>query len=187
MPGYIHTCSGCGAYMQVHERYLGRTLKCTSCRTEFLAELPADAEVAEEAAPVVVEIPKRSRRNYLLWILVLIPLAAIVWWLGQEDSGGVLLRADRSPGEIGFVGTDGDGPVIAAMDYDTVAVLVQAGSDSDPALVQSLVKEGHCIELSRETQVRVLERTDKGKVSRVRVLDGPWATRIVWIPARWIR
>ena len=173
--------------MQIHERYLGRTLKCTSCRTEFLAELPADAEVVEEAVPVVAEIPRRSRRNYLLWVLALIPLAAVVWWLGQEDSGGALLRADRSAGEIGFVSTDGNGPVIAAMDYDTVAVLVEAGRDSDAALVQSLVKEGHCLELSPETQVRVLERTDKGKVSRVRVLDGPWSTRIVWIPAHWIR
>lgn len=173
--------------MQVHERYLGRTLKCTSCRTEFLAELPADVEVVEEAAPVFAETPTRSRKYFLWWLLALLPLAAVIWWLGQEDSSGTLLRADRSVGEIGFLRTDGDGPVIASLDYDTVAVLVRKGTEADPGLGRSLVKEGHCIELSPETQVRVLERTDKGKVARVRVLDGPWATRIVWLPTRWIR
>ena len=191
MPGYIHTCANCGAHMQVHERYLGRALKCTSCRTEFLAELPADVEIAEETVPVqesALQPPKR--RRFLPWFLVLVPLVAVVWWLGQDRSSGVgdtLFRADRAVGEIGFLGTDGDGPVVAALNYDTVAVLVRAGNDPDPALMKSLVKDGNCIEVSPGTQVRVLERTDKGRASRVRILDGPWSTRVVWIPARWIR
>ncbi|MBD3856971.1 MAG: hypothetical protein IFK92_10715, partial [Acidobacteria bacterium] len=54
MPGYIHTCGNCGAHMQIHERYLGRALKCTSCRTEFEAVLP---EGAIEEAPVLPTLP----------------------------------------------------------------------------------------------------------------------------------
>ncbi len=59
MPGYIHTCEKCGSHMQVHERYLGRSLRCTSCRTEFLAMLPADAQLAE-AVPVEIETSRAA-------------------------------------------------------------------------------------------------------------------------------
>ena len=58
MPGYIHTCGNCGAHMQVHERYLGRALKCTSCRTEFEATLPEGALVEEPVLPAVDEQAK---------------------------------------------------------------------------------------------------------------------------------
>ena len=59
MPGYIHTCGNCGAHMQIHERYLGRALKCTSCRTEFEAVLP---EGAIEEAPVLPTLPDEDAK-----------------------------------------------------------------------------------------------------------------------------
>jgi hypothetical protein len=43
------------------------------------------------------------------------------------------------------------------------------------------------IELPSSTNVRVLEYTDKGRIARIRILEGPWQSRIVWIPSRWIR
>ena len=37
MASYLHTCAECGAEMTVHDRYYGRTLRCTACRAEFVA------------------------------------------------------------------------------------------------------------------------------------------------------
>ena len=70
MPGYIHTCGNCGAHMQVHERYLGRTLRCTSCRTEFEAALP-EGVVVDEPVPTQAasEAPTRSATRFLPWLL----------------------------------------------------------------------------------------------------------------------
>ena len=45
MSGYIHTCDECGSQMQVHERYFGRELKCTTCRAEFVARSGGRATV----------------------------------------------------------------------------------------------------------------------------------------------
>ena len=41
MASYLHTCAECGAEMTVHDRYYGRTLRCTGCRAEFVAD-PAE-------------------------------------------------------------------------------------------------------------------------------------------------
>jgi predicted RNA-binding Zn-ribbon protein involved in translation (DUF1610 family) len=41
MASYLHTCSSCGVEMTVHDRYYGRTLRCTGCRAEFVAD-PAE-------------------------------------------------------------------------------------------------------------------------------------------------
>jgi hypothetical protein len=58
MTSFVHTCDRCGTRMQVHERYFGRTLKCTGCRTEFVAEMreedvapPPPAAAAPRARP----------------------------------------------------------------------------------------------------------------------------------------
>jgi predicted RNA-binding Zn-ribbon protein involved in translation (DUF1610 family) len=37
MPSTTHTCAACGLQMNVHERYLGRTLRCTGCGEPFVA------------------------------------------------------------------------------------------------------------------------------------------------------
>ena len=89
MAGYIHTCANCGAHMQVHERYLGRNLRCTSCRTEFLAAIPDDVDIVEPPPEISDEdLPQREKRRWMPWLLLLLPIAAFVWWLGQDMSGG---------------------------------------------------------------------------------------------------
>lgn len=190
MPGYIHTCAACGAHMQVHERYLGRSLRCTSCRTEFVAALPAGvaapAPAPPSAVPGVAEgtRPRRLRRLALL----VLPVAALLWWLGQEPRGGVgesLFRPQRAAGEIGSLGTDSPGPVVVAFDQPDVAALVAAGEAPDPALLRLFLDAGHGLEVAANTRVRVLERA--GRSSRVRILDGPWESRIVWVPSSWVR
>jgi hypothetical protein len=183
MPGYIHTCEHCGAHMQVHERYLGRTLRCTSCRAEFLAMLPADA-VVEEAAPPEVELPgpQRSRLRHLKWLVLVVPLVLLVWWLGQDETGR-LLASQRSWGEIGVLENDGDGPVVVALDADSAMALIKAGGED----VRSLIERGLAFDAPRGTRVRVLESSGGGRVVRVRIISGQWESRKVWVPTRWIR
>jgi len=187
MPGYIHTCEKCGSHMQVHERYLGRTLKCTSCRTEFLAMLPEDVEI-EEAAPVAIELdePKRSRIRHPRWLVVLVPVVALVWWLGQDHAGSIL-GSHRAWGEIGVLENDQSGPLVVAMDAESAVELMKTGGDGGSAEVGSLIERGLVFEVARGTNVRVLEGSAGGRVVRVRVISGPWESRKVWVPTRWVR
>ena len=187
MPGYIHTCKSCGSHMQVHERYLGRTLKCTSCRTEFLAMLPADADIEEPALPEIeLNEPKRSWTRHLRWLVVLVPIAVLVWWLGQDQSGSIL-GSHRSRGEIGVLENDRSGPLLVALDAKSAMVLMKSGDDADSAGSGSLIERGLAFEVARGTRVRVLEGSGRGRVVRVRVISGPWDSRKVWVPTVWIR
>jgi len=52
MASYLHTCTACGVEMTVHDRYYGRTLRCTGCRAEFVAD-PA----APGAPPPTSRVP----------------------------------------------------------------------------------------------------------------------------------
>lgn len=192
MPGYIHTCEKCAAHMQVHERYLGRTLKCTSCRTEFLAEMPEGVDLEEAAAPLPVETePKKSPTRFLPWLLLLIPLIALVWWLGQDQSKGVaetVFRAPRAVGENATLDTGSDRPVLVALDYDSVGALVDMQQGALEVGVASLMDDDNrFLEMEAGSRIRVLEFADRSRAARVRILAGPWEGRIVWVPARWIR
>ncbi len=191
MPGYIHTCEKCGSHMQVHERYLGRNLRCTSCRVEFLAMLPADAEVVEPA-PIEVESegPRRSWTRHLRWLWVLVPLILLVWWLGQDQSGkfgGTMLNSSRTTGDVGVLENDSGGRVFVALDPDSATVLVKVGDTAEDEELAFLIEQGRAVEMERGTSVRVLGSASRGRVVQVRVLSGPWESRKVWLPARWVR
>ena len=192
MPGYIHTCGKCGAHMQVHERYLGRTLKCTSCRTEFLAEMP-EGVVAE--APVMVAADTTESKHgpaRFLWLLVaFIPLAAFFWWLGQDHSEGVgktVFRAERAVGDNATLDTGLDRPVLVALGRESVGALVDMQSGAIQVGVTSLMNnDDRYLEIEAGTRVRILEFANKHLEARIRILEGPWESRVVWAPARWIR
>lgn len=187
MPGYVHTCEKCGSHMQVHERYLGRTLRCTSCRAEFLAMLPADA-VVDDPTPVEIESSGSGRRwtRHLRWLVVLVPLALLVWWLGQDHSGS-LIATHRTTGEIGVLENDSDGPVVVALDADSAVVVLETGDDAGVEELTSLIERGRAFQMDRGTTVRVLSSAHRSRVVQVRVISGPWESRKVWVPTRWVR
>lgn len=192
MSGYIHTCDKCGAHMQVHERYLGRTLKCTSCRTEFEAVLPEGALTEEPRLPEPEGAPsKPSATRFVPWILLLlIPVIGLAWFLGQDQSEGpaeTMFRDQRSVGENATVDAGSGRPVLVALEYEAVAALLTLGQGNVQVNVGALMDQEKYIELPSNTNVRVLEYADKGRVARIRILEGPWQSRIVWIPTRWIR
>ena len=192
MPGYIHTCGKCGAHMQVHERYLGRTLKCTSCRTEFEATMP---EGAFEEEPVLPELEGEDAKSGVAkifpWLLLaLIPVAALVWFLGQDQSEGpakAVFRETRSVGENATVDTGAGRPVLVALDHEAVAALQTIGQGNVQINVGALMDQDRYIELPSGTRIRILEYANKGKEAKIRVLEGPWQSKVVWAPSRWKR
>ena len=192
MPGYIHTCEKCGAHMQVHERYLGRTLKCTSCRTEFMAEMPEGVPLEDTAAQASTQSEgKKSPARFLPWLLLLIPLVAFVWWLGQDQSEGIaktVFRAARAVGENATLDTGGGRPVLVALDHESVGALVDMQQGALEVGVAALMDDkNRFLELEAGSRIRVIEYADRSRVARVRILAGPWDGRIVWVPTRWIR
>jgi hypothetical protein len=192
MPGYIHTCGKCGTHMQVHERYLGRALKCTSCRTEFEAVLPEGA--IEEASPLPTlpdEDAKPGAKRFILWLLLaLIPVVAIIWFLGQDQSEGLakaMFREGHSAGENATVDAGSGRPVLVALDHEAVGALQTLGQGNVQINVGSLMDQSRYIELPSGINIRILEYANKGKEARIRILEGPWQSKVVWVPARWIR
>jgi hypothetical protein len=178
--------------MQVHERYLGRTLKCTSCRTEFEAVLPEGA-IADE--PVLTtpddEEAKPGAKRFIPWLLLaLIPVVALIWFLGQDQSDGpakAVFREARSAGENATVDAGSGRPVLVALDHEAVAALQTLGQGNVQINVGTLMDQDRYIELPPGTNIRILEYANKGKEARIRILEGPWQSKVVWIPTRWIR
>jgi hypothetical protein len=74
-----------------------------------------------------------------------------------------------------------------ALEYEAVGPLVTMSQGSVQVNVSALMDQKRYIEVPSGTSVRVLEYADKSRVARVRVLAGPWQSRIVWVPARWVR
>jgi len=192
MSGYIHTCGKCGAHMQVHERYLGRTLRCTSCRTEFEAVMPEG--VIEEAPPLPTppdEDAKPGAKRFVPWLLLaLIPVVALVWFLGQDQSEGpaqAVFREQHAVGENASIDSGLGRPVLVALDHEAVAALHSFGQGNVQINIGSLMDQSRYIELPSGTNIRILEYANKGKEARIRILEGPWQSKVVWVPSRWIR
>jgi hypothetical protein len=175
MASYIHQCTSCGTALTVHERYFGRILRCTNCGAHFEAIPPAEAEEAESS--VVVEMPEqeamtRPRRTVVVVVSAAIAAAALLWWLSTDPFPQPLVA-----GTLATIAGPGGTPV--ALDSKSAELLAHADSDNGSGI------EGPAYAtLNEGTRVQILESADRYKVVAVRVLDGPWATRKVWVPAR---
>lgn len=194
MAGYVHTCDQCGSQMQVHERYVGRTLKCTSCRAEFVAELPPEGAAEPPPAPAVAAEEPAGRRSGSLWIVglfLLIPLAGVIWWLGQDQSEGPasgVFANKKAVGELAVLEVAGDRPVLVALDRQSVGALVDLRDGAVQIGVSSLMNDDdRFLAVDAGTRVRVLEYANGDREARVRIVEGEWVSRIVWVPSRWVR
>ena len=192
MSGYIHTCGKCGSHMQVHERYLGRALKCTSCRTEFEAVMPEGAIEEEPVLPTPDdEEAKPGAKRFIPWVLLaLVPVVALIWFLGQDQSDGpaaAIFREARSVGENATVDTGSGRPVLVALDHEAVGALLTLQQGAVEISVGALMDQDRYFQLPAGTSVRVLEYANKGREARIRVLEGSWQSKVVWIPTRWVR
>lgn len=185
MPSYVHVCASCGTALTVHERYFGRTLRCTSCGATFIAEPPQVADPGGPRGPMVDTKPDRTGPIVLALAAVAV-LVAIVVWVGLPKSGspfGSLFKRQLFTGQI--VEVRSGGPWFAAIDREVAAQLVDAGLDRSS--VQRFAADGRCVSLASGTSVRVIEVRKRDRVVVVRVLDGPWRDRQVWMPRAWVR
>jgi predicted RNA-binding Zn-ribbon protein involved in translation (DUF1610 family) len=210
-PTTRHTCTACGATMTIPERYYGRTLRCTACGETFVARLPvapasapppapppavekaAPAPVPHPAAPVAAPDPAaRSRRTRGILVIgvLAVALGALLWWLGgnrEEGFGSSLFAAEKQRTQIGELRVDGEAMVPVALDREAFDELEAAAGSADPAALQAFRSSPRCLSLAAGTRVRVLERRKYDTEARVRILDGPQSSRIVWVPITWVK
>jgi hypothetical protein len=190
MSAYVHTCDQCGAQMQVHDRYAGRTLKCTTCRTEFVAEAPQGPAGEAPAEPELRYVPpEKNAKRFLPLLLLLIPLAGFLVWLGGGDeTPATAFRDQHAVGEVAALDTGTTRPVLVALNQDAVAALVDMRTGSIQMGVSSLMtNQDKYLELEAGTKVRVLAYANEDREARVRVVDGPQTDLVVWVPRRWLR
>lgn len=192
MASFLHTCSSCGAQMQVHERYLGQTLKCTTCRVEFVAEMPAEGlrEVAPTAAaPRSAAIRSEpDGRRFLLLLLVVPILGALFWFTRGEEAPQTTFRDGYAVGEVASLDTGTSRPVLVALDQASVGALVDMRTGAIQLGVSSLMtNQDRYLELDAGTRVRVLAYANEDREAKVRVLEGPSTEQVVWVPRRWLR
>jgi hypothetical protein len=73
------------------------------------------------------------------------------------------------------------------MDHETVVFVVDALEDSDPGSLQALKIQGRIIDVESGTKIKVIERVGRDRSARVRVLEGPWTGRVLWVPETALR
>ena len=190
MPGYTHNCGNCGAEMQVHSRYAGRTLKCTSCRTEFVAEMPeGDFEPQTNVVAPSEPVPEKSPRRFLPLLLLLIPLVGFFAWLGgDDDPPETAFREQHAVGDVASLDTGTTRPVLVATDQEAVGALVDMRTGSIQLGVSSLMtNDERYLEADAGTKARILLYANEDREARVELLEGQWKGEKVWVPRRWLR
>lgn len=187
MQGYTHTCAACDAKLKIHDRYVGRTLHCPTCGTEFLAD-PTLVDIDDIIEELV---PEKKRR--IPWMPIIVGatlLVVVAWVLGQSDPDGflaTLFRPSRAAGQFVELRIDGRDRVPAAMDQETAVFVVNALEDADPGSLEVLRVQGRIIDVASGTQVKVIELVDRDGTARTRVLEGQWTGRVLWVPKMALR
>lgn len=176
MASYIHECVSCGAELTVHERYFGRTLRCTGCGTTFEASPPVEPESERAATPIAdpddrIVVPLRAVAGA---VVVVVLVGVFLWWLSTGP-----IPPPIETGRIAVVGGQDECP--AALDSASAAALGRSLRDGAPAAND---KAAAVSSLRPGTRIQVLQDPDRHGMVAVRVLTGPWASRKVWVPAR---
>jgi hypothetical protein len=167
--------------MKIHERYVGRVLHCPHCGLEFLAD-PTLADVDDLMEDLV---PDDKRGFPWLVVVAVVVLAVAVVILGQARHSGLLadlFKPTRNPGQFANLLLEDRKPIPAAMDRETAEFVVAALEDADPGSLQALRVQGKIIDLAPATQVKLIERNRRNGSARVRVLEGQWTGRVLWVP-----
>lgn len=148
--------------MRVPERLRERTLRCLTCGVEFVAD-PTPA--ADERSTL-----RRRMARIAVVACVVAVSAALLWWLGRPQTADVL---GTLPGEIVVAEASAGEWIPAAPTWEQARAFAKDRSNA-----------GAEVRLDPGTRLRVL---GSGDPARVRVLDGPWTGRVVWVGAKWLR
>jgi hypothetical protein len=163
------------------------------------AEGPAEDSAPTRREPIDFEliptpVPQPDPGSRRRWIVIAVAVALVatvaLWWLGRDHREGLVgdaLTPGKYRSDQGELHNDDGTAVAAALDREAVEELIDAVEDGDDAALSALASSSRCIYLAAGTRVRVLERRTRGAEARVRILNGPQSSRIVWVPARWIK
>jgi hypothetical protein len=177
--------------MQVNDRYFGRTLKCTTCRKEFVAEGPEDGAEADTFEPPRSAPEKeKSAKRFLPLLLLLIPLAGFLAWMGGGDDGVAdsAFREGHAVGDRVSVDTGTTRPVLVALDHESVGALVDMRTGAIQVGITSIMNnQDKYLELEAGTKVLVLAFANEDREAKVRIIEGPSSNQEVWVPRRWLR
>ncbi len=191
MASFVHTCDKCGARMQVHERYFGRTLKCTGCRTEFVAEMREEDLAPPPAAAAPARAPARERkgRPWFLLALLVIPIVGLVMFLNRsEGPPDTAFREQHAVGDVAALDTGTTRPVLVALDRESVAALVDMRTGAVQLGISGLMSNSErYLEVEAGTRARILAYANEDREAKVRLIEGPSADQEVWVPRRWLR
>jgi hypothetical protein len=182
MPGYVHTCTSCGHQMLVAERYLGRELRCTSCRAQFTAALPP-----QETTPAVELPPAPARRWPALAIgcLGLVGLAlALAVWIGRPSPDAI------ATGHQGVLGNSSQGSYYCALDRATareLAALQKRASADRQARLRQLLDSYRVIEVPSGTRLEVLVGGRPTDLVQVILQSSRWSGKKVWVTGSLVR
>lgn len=186
MTGYTHTCASCEAKLKIHDRYVGRALHCPHCGTEFLAD-PTLADVDDLLEEME---PKKPRRFPWAILLVVAVIAVLGFVAGQPNHSGFLgeiFKPTRSDGDFAILAFDDGREVPAAMDRETVSIVVGALEDPDPGSLQALRIQGTIVDVVSGTRIKLIEHVKSDRIARVRIIEGEWTGRVLWVPATALR
>jgi DNA-directed RNA polymerase subunit RPC12/RpoP len=182
MEGYTHTCASCEARLKIHERYVGRVLHCTECGTEFLAD-PSLVDIDD----IIEELVPETKRS-VPWLPILVGVSVVIIGVSifsetdPDSFFGKLFQPTRTAGQFASLGLEGRERIPAAMERETVVYVVDAIEDKDRGSLQALSAQGRIIEVSAGTKIKVIEILRKDRVARVRILEGEWTGRVLWVP-----
>ena len=140
--------------------------------------------------PIAPEERARRRRWLAAGAVLAVLVGAALWWLGGDRQKGFasgLFTVSKARTEIGVLGRGDESTVTAALDREALEEMIAALEAGDEAGFDRLRSSPRCIEIDAGTRVRVLERRKRAIEARVRVLEGPWSSRIVWVPIDWVR
>ncbi len=101
--------------------------------------------------------------------------------------GSSLFAAEKQRTQIGELRFNDEPTVPVALDREAFDELVAAADSADPADLRAFRASPRCLSLPSGTRVRVLERRKYDPEARVRILDGPQSSRIVWVPITWVK
>ena len=117
------------------------------------------------------------------------PLAGFLAWLGGDDEApATAFRDQHAVGEVAALDTGTTRPVLVALNHEAVAALVDMRTGSIQIGVSALMtNQEKYLELEAGTKVRVLAYANEDREAKVRVIEGPSADLVVWVPRRWLR
>jgi hypothetical protein len=161
-----------------------------------LPQVPGTEPEAREPTPAPSptvqpgDQPRRRRVWIVLAVVAVVFLGALLLWLGGDRTQGFaseIFTSKKVRTELGVLRRDDGGEIVVALDRETVLELISALEAGDRSALSEISSRPQCIVVSAGTRVRVLERRKRAVETRIRILDGPWASRIVWVPIHWVK